>query len=121
MIELFNLAVARDRVAIPATAANPMESVSIAQLPAGNGVTLHFGHGDPGRPANQEGQTWELDPPLADGLFLSNTLGAGTLILEIHFRTYQAPTPVIDVSRARAPGTAPAKFVDQLLRNFGLK
>lgn len=121
MIERFQLNVVRDRVAIAATLAAPIESVAIALVDQ-PGCILHIGHGDPGYPILQEGQTWEFDPPWTDGLFLSTpATGVGNnLDVSYTVRTYKEPQPVVAVERARAPMQA-GRFVDQLLRNFGLK
>ena len=121
MIESLALTTARDRVGIPTSFANPLDAVTVAVLPAGAVARIHFGHGDPGRVVNQEGQTFEPDPSEAsNGLFFSNDLGAGTVVLDISFVTYREPQPVVLVGRAprAAPGGA---WVNQLLRNFGLK
>lgn len=121
MIETLDLSVARNRVGIGATYANPVNGVTVMQLPAGVAITLHLGHGHVGYPILQEGQTFEPDPPHTDGVFITNAAGVGVLILDVSFLTYTAPTPVVDVSRAPKQGSTPARFLDQLLRNFGVK
>lgn len=129
MIESFELgAIVRNRVAIPASLANPLASVTVASLPLGAGtILLHFGHGDQGRLITQEGQTFEPGPEeAADGLFVSTSGGVGGtfLVLDITFRTFREPMPVVDVSRAPAgsvPTRTPAgSWLEQLRRNFGL-
>jgi hypothetical protein len=121
----YGLATARDRELVPATPANPVESVSVAFFSVGaSSCLLHIGHGAEGYLITQEGQTWELDPPWEDGLFISTPGGgSGVLDIAVTFRTYREPQPVMDVTRARAPAQAgqAGHFVDQLLRNFGLK
>lgn len=123
MIQRFPLSVARDRVVIDATLANPVESVTVAFFSVNqSSCILHKGHGDTGSLITQEGQTWEFDPPWTDGIFISTPgSGSGNLDIAVEFHTYHAPQPVIDVTRTKAPGQAPRGFVDQLLRNFGLK
>lgn len=123
MIYSFPLNVARDKDAIIATLAAPVESVSIARwaLNQSGVATIHFGHGDIGRVITQEGQVWEFDPPLTDGVFVScSGAGVGNMSIDINLRTFQTPQPVIDVTRAR-PGAPGKAWADQLLRNFGLK
>lgn len=125
MIARYTLAVARERELIPATLANPVESITVAAFSVNQSAcSLHIGHTAEFYLITQEGQTWELDPPWTDGLFITTPGGgSGVLDIAVTFRTYQAPQPVIDVTRARAPRQAgqAGAFVDQLLRNFGLK
>jgi hypothetical protein len=133
MIESYDISILvppRNREAVGASLANPIAAVTVAALPLGAGpILLHFGHGDPGRPITQEGQTFEPGPEeAANGLFVSTAPGSigGTLILvlDISFRTFREPIPVVDVSRApggRVPTRTPAgSWLEQLRRNFGL-
>jgi len=124
MIERFQLSIARDRQAILGTLAAPVESVTVAAFTVNQAACLlHKGHGDPGALITQEGQTWEWDPPWTDGFFLSTPGGgSGVIDIAVEIRTYQAPQPVVDVTRARPVAkSGPDRFLDQLLRNFGIK
>ena len=84
--ERFDQAIARDRVAVPVTLANPIVSVTVTRLPAGASPSLHFGHGSVPIPLLAQQETFEFDPPMREGLFLSNPAAAvGDLLLTISF------------------------------------
>lgn len=81
----FDLATIRDKEVINTTRNNPVATVSVIQLPAGAGVSIHFGQGGQAWPLLNQGAMFEPCPPERDGVYLSNPAGAGTLILAVTY------------------------------------
>lgn len=83
-----------DHVRIPTTAANPVDAVTVLQLPTPTLASVHFGSGD-GIPLLAPFQSFEPFPPERDGIFVSNAAGGGgVLILLVSFRRYRRKRPV---------------------------
>lgn len=81
----FDLAVPRDREEIRITRNNPVATVSVIELPAGASVSIHFGQGGAPWPLLNQGATFEPCPAEREGVFLSNPVGGGNLVLGITF------------------------------------
>lgn len=81
----FDLATVRDRELIQSTRNNAVATVAIVQLPAGAGVSIHFGQGGNGIPLLNQGMEFQPCPPERDGVYLSNPAGAGNLVLLVSY------------------------------------
>lgn len=85
--------VSHDHERIPTTAANPVDSVTVLQLPTPTVARIHFASGD-GIPLLNPLQSFEPDPPERDGIFVSNSAGGGgVLILLVTFKRYKKKRP----------------------------
>jgi hypothetical protein len=84
---------ANDHVRIPTTAANPVDAVTVLQLPTPTLASIHFGSGE-GIPLLSVLQVFEPVPPERDGIFVSNGAGGGgQLILLVTFKRYRKRRP----------------------------
>lgn len=87
IIPSIDLATPRSRVLIDGTQNAPVATVTVIQLPGGAVVSLHIGQVGLPIPLLNQGMSFELCPEETGGLFLTNPVGAGLLILLISFAT----------------------------------
>ena len=81
-----DLATVRTAKLIDGTFGAPVVTVWVIQLPAGQTPSLHIGAATQNPiPLNNQGISFELCPADAGGIYVTNTLGAGILILLISF------------------------------------
>ena len=81
-----DLSVVRTQVIIDGTKGAPVSTVWVIQLPAGQTPSLHIGAATQNPiPLNNQGVSFELCPAETGGIFVTNVLGAGILILLISF------------------------------------
>jgi hypothetical protein len=81
-----DLSVPRSAVVIDGTKGAPVATVWVIQLPAGQTPSLHIGAATQNPiPLNNQGVSFDICPAETGGIFITNTLGAGILILLISF------------------------------------